>query len=365
MTMVISIRSLWSAAIVLAAVASNAVSQPGGPQQDRGVSSSEKSAVISQGLDSLRRFYFSNAAAARVAKRIREKENSGAYRAITSANELARTLSEDLQAEAKDLHLRVIYSAEPIPPKPAAGAQPSPERLKRMKAFHAHHNFGLKQLSRLAGNIGYMDLTGFADTAVASDALAAAMSFLSNTDALIIDLRNNRGGEPEMQSLLASYFFGEKTLISTFTSDDPSRVQENWTRTVRGPAYLNKPVYILTSARVTFSAAEGFSYIMKVFGKAEVVGEKTGGGSNPSDGYILNRNFAIIIPYATPIVPVTRTNWAGGVIPDVQSTADDALRVAQIAALEKLLKGPADDLTEERTDALEELKRQASVAPGK
>lgn len=363
--MIDSIAKLCLTAVALFVVTSSAASQPSGPQQDRAVSSSEKSQVIAGALDSLQKFYFSHAAAERVANRIREREKRGEYRAINSANMLARVLSENLQAEAKDLHLRIIYSAEAIPPKPAASAQPSPERVARMKAFHAHRNFGLSQLSRLPGNLGYMEMTGFADTSLASDALAAAMTFLSNTDALIIDLRNNRGGEPEMQSLLASYFFPEKTLLSTFVSDDPARIQENWTRPVRGQPYLKKPVYILTSARVTFSAAEGFSYIMKAFGKAEIVGEKTGGGSNPSDGYILNRNFAIIIPYATPVVAVTKANWAGGVIPDIPSSADDALRVAQIAALETLLRSASDDLTQERSRALETLKAQTPTTPKK
>jgi len=243
--------------------------------------------------------------------------------------------------------------------------RPSPDQLTRMKAFHARRNFGLVELSRFPGNVGYMDMRAFADTIVAADALANAMTFLSNTDALIIDLRNNRGGEPEMQALLASYFFSERTLLSTFTSDDTSRVHENWTVPVQGKKYLDKPVYILTSSRVTFSAAEGFSYVMQAFGKAKIVGEKTGGGSNPADGYIINRNFAIVIPYATPIVAVTRSNWAGGVVPDIAAGADAAVRAAQIAALETLLQGKPDDLTGERRNAFDELKKRADVPPAR
>jgi C-terminal processing protease CtpA/Prc len=208
-----------------------------------------------------------------------------------------------------------------------------------------------------------MDMRAFADTAVASEALANAMRFLSGTDALIIDLRNNRGGEPEMLALLASYFFEGRTLLTTLTSDDPSRVQQNWTVPVRGPRYLDRPVYVVTSSRVTFSAAEGFSYVMQALGKAKVVGEKTGGGSNPSDGYILNRNFAIMIPYATPVVPATGSNWAAGVVPDIAANADAAVRTAQIAALETLLQGKPDDLSGERRGALADLKRQAEAPP--
>ena len=345
--------------------ATNGLSQPQGPQKDRIVLPAERNEIIAGALDSIQRFYFSHDVARRVAATIRAKQKRGGYSRVDSANALARALSEDLQSAAHDLHLRVIYSAEPIPPKPPARIQRSPDQLTRMRTFHARRNFGLVELSRFPGNVGYMDMRAFADTVVAADALANAMTFLSNTDALIIDLRNNRGGEPEMQVLLASYFFAERTLLSTFTSDDPSRVQQNWTIPVRGPRYLDKPVYILTSSRVTFSAAEGFSYVMQAFGKAKVVGEKTGGGSNPADGYIINRNFAIMIPYATPIVSLTGSNWADGVVPDIAASGDAAIRTAQISALEALLQGKPDDLAGERQNALVELKRQAEAPPAR
>lgn len=347
--------------LALGGSASNGLSQPSGPQKDRIVLPAERNEIIAGALDSLERFYFSHDVARRIGATIRAKQKNGGYGGVDSANALARVLSEDLRSAAKDLHVRVLYSAEPIPPKPPARARPSADELARMKAFHGRRNFGLVELSRFPGNIGYMDMRVFADTVVASDALANAMTFLSNTDALIIDLRNNRGGQPEMQALLASYFFAERTLLSTFTSDDPFRVQQNWTAQVRGPKYLDKPVYILTSDRVTFSAAEGFSYLMQAFGRATIVGEKTGGGSNPADGYIINRNFAIMIPYATPIVAATGSNWAAGVVPDIAVSADAAIRTARVAALETLLRGKPGDLTGERRSAIDELMKQANV----
>jgi retinol-binding protein 3 len=356
--------ALVQAAALLSVVSlSTAHAQPSGPQRDRPVVAAERVTIIAGALDSLQHRYFSHKIAAQAAEVIRARQKSGAYDSISSANALAKVLSEDLQAATRDLHVRVLFSAEPIPPKPVAQSAPTVAQLTARKTFHAKRNFGLVSLSRLTGNVGYMDLQAFADTTFAADAIAGAMAFLANTDALIIDLRNNRGGEPEMQILLASYFFPARTLLSTFTSDDPAQVRQNWTVPVSGPRYLDKPVYILTSSRVTFSAAEGFSYIMQAFGKGTVVGERTGGGTNPSDGYVLNRNFAVMIPYATPIVPVTSANWSGGVRPDIEAVASAAQASAYVAALEQLLANGRSDLDGERRGALADLARRPPPRP--
>jgi retinol-binding protein 3 len=345
------------------ALATVAPAQPSGPQQDRPVTADERASVIAGALDSLQRHYFSRSTAQQATSLIQSKQRSGRYDTVTSANALARVLSEDLQAATHDLHVRVLFSAEPIPPKPTAPVVRTAAQLTAMKNFHARRNFGLVTLSRLPGNVGYMDLRAFADTSVAADAIANAMTFLASTDALIIDLRSNRGGEPEMQALLSSYFLPSKTLLSTFTSDDPGRVHENWTVAVSGPQYLAKPLYVLTSAKTTFSAAEGFSYIMQSARKATIVGERTGGGTNPSDGYVLSRNFAVLVPYATPIVPATGANWSGGVKPDMETSAANAQVTAHLAALEMLLAHAPGDLDGERRGAVAELRRQLSLPP--
>src|SRR3954471_21062060 len=61
-------------------------------------------------------------------------------------------------------------------------------------------NYGFRRLERLAGNVGYLRLDEFhpATDARAASTASAVMTFLARTCALIIDLRENRGGDGSM-----------------------------------------------------------------------------------------------------------------------------------------------------------------------
>src|SRR5205085_3772593 len=112
-------------------------------------------------------------------------------------------LTTDLQAVSHDKHLRVGYSSEPIPERQNA-EEPTAEELDRFQTFLRQTNFGFEKVERLPGNVGYLDLRGFNPAQFAADTGAAAMNFLANTDALIIDLRRNGGGDPAMVAFLSS-----------------------------------------------------------------------------------------------------------------------------------------------------------------
>lgn len=60
-------------------------------------------------------------------------------------------------------------------------------------------NFAFDKVQRLPGNIGYEKFRLFAYPYLAAATASSATDFVANTDALIIDLRDNGGGDPATQ----------------------------------------------------------------------------------------------------------------------------------------------------------------------
>jgi C-terminal processing protease CtpA/Prc len=115
--------------------------------------------------------------------------------------------------------------------------------------------------------------------------------------------------------------------------------ERSWTRSpVPGNRLGDKPVFILISGS-TYSAAEHFSYDLKMLKRATLIGETTGGATHSGVFHRLDDHFGIGIPEADPINPFSKSDWAVvGVAPDVQVRAADALATAQKLAAAKLAK---------------------------
>mgnify|MGYP000305088113 CR=1 FL=1 len=269
------------------------------------------------------------------------KSNSKKYRSITTSKEFSNALTKDLQEVSKDLHLKVNFEPKRIAQKKRI--MPKEMSLKReqmMAARMAEVNYGFTEIKVLNGNIGYLNLRMFADIKYAKETATAAMNFLSNTNAMIIDLRTNRGGVPNMMQLLSSYFTDAKpVLLSNFYErKTDSKTQLFTFENVDGERRVGKPLYILTSKK-TFSAAEAFTYTLKHLNKAIVVGETTKGGANRTKRLFLNDNFSISVPYIKSIHPVTKTNWEGkGIKPTIKTSKKDAFVIAYIDAINKTVK---------------------------
>jgi C-terminal processing protease CtpA/Prc len=211
-------------------------------------------------------------------------------------------------------------------------------------------NYGFEEAGRLRGNVGYLKLTGFAYPEQGGDTVAGAMAFLANTDALIIDLRQNGGGTPGMVELFASYFFSGDAPVHlndiSFRKEGSTEHDsvQWWTLPyVPGKRYVGKEVYILTS-HSTPSAAEEFTYDLQVLKRATIVGETTWGGANPGDRRRMGDHFQAFIPNGRAINPITKTNWEGkGVEPDFKVPQEDALKTAQRMALQHLIEKTTDE----------------------
>jgi C-terminal processing protease CtpA/Prc len=198
-------------------------------------------------------------------------------------------------------------------------------------------NCGFEKAERLAPNIGYLKFNMFANPEICGPTASAAMNLLGSVDALIIDLRENGGGDPKMVAYICSYLFDERTHLNDLYHRKENRTEEFWTTPdVPGKRLGSKPpVFVLTSRR-TFSGGEEFTYNLKNLKRATIVGETTGGGAHPVSGHRIDDHFTIGVPFARAINPISKTNWEGvGVEPDVKVAAADALETAKKLAVQK------------------------------
>jgi C-terminal processing protease CtpA/Prc len=233
-------------------------------------------------------------------------------------------------------------------------AEPSPEdRLKR-SAYGRRVNWGFERAARLDGNVGYLEIRTFDFDAESVDStLRAVMNFLANTDALIIDVRRNGGGDPNMVAAVCSYLMPPNTLVNKFYWRPQNRWDEFRTKSVSGVHYgTTKPVYVLTSDS-TFSGAEEFAYDVQTQKRGEVVGDTTGGGAHPGGFRRVTDTFGVWVPSGRAVNPVTGKNWEGsGVVPDVPVASKEALRTAHLRALKRILADERDAAMKKRLEQL-------------
>lgn len=307
------------------------------------MSALEKSKLIAATVKELNDRYVFPDVAKRAADALQAKFDARGYDAISDPQVLANRLTEELYSATKDAHIRFAYSALPMPPR-AQTHEPTEAEIAAERLDAERRNFGVERVERLPGNIGYIELTLFHPAAWAGNAISAAMNLVSHTDALIVDLRRNRGGDPETVALMTSYLLEERTHLNSFYYREGNRTAQFWSLDwVPGRRFGGrKPVYVLTSKQ-TASAAEEFAYNLKQLKRGTLIGETTVGGANPGDVVQLTPHFTLFIPHGRAINPVTNTNWEGvGVEPDIKVSADDALRVAQTVALKKLIPDEKD-----------------------
>jgi hypothetical protein len=330
---------LLAASLITLSVRSNPVNADNAT--DTPVPAAERAMLVNAIATKLKQEYVFPDVAEKMSDAIQTHADQRQYESIKSAQLLAEKLTADLREVSHDKHLRVIYHAEGAPDE---RIQPSAEEARSFEAAAARDNFYFDKVVHMDGNIGYIEFEAFVAPAIAGETANAAMSFLANTDALIIDLRKNRGGDPEMVAFMASYLFDNRTHLNDIYVRKGDQFEQYWT--APNPAGRvfggKKPVYILTSHE-TFSGAEDFTYALKNLKRATVVGEVTRGGAHPTRSFKVSDHFVVAIPFARAISPITHSDWEGaGVTPDVIVPSEDALKTAYNAALESVIKATID-----------------------
>jgi hypothetical protein len=299
----------------------------------------EKTALIAKVGELMVNDYVYPELGAAAKARIDEALKSGAYATIVEPDAFATRLTEDLRSVTHDKHLHVYTEGTSRLPPDARG--------------------GFARVDRLQGRVGFIKLTSFPRLQVFAPMADQAMADLADTEALIIDLSDNGGGNPESVSYFCSFFFDPQVrrhvndLIDRKPGTAEFTTTEYWTRPVRS-AYLKKPVYLLTCQR-TFSGGEEFAYDLKVMNRARVVGATTGGGANPGSTQPLNAGFGIFLPGGRARNPVTQTSWEGvGVVPHVAVDDSAAFKVALLEILAERGDAPSRALRNRLTGRVQE-----------
>lgn len=308
------------------------------------IDAATRRSVIENLLNEIDQGYVFPEIAKRMGSDVKQRLSANEFEDISSAKAFAEKLTSVLQGISRDKHLRVRYSHSPLPVRKEQGEPTAAER-ERNRWFMKRMNFGFEKVERMNGNIGYIDLRGFSDHEAGADTVAAAMSFLSNTEALIFDLRQNGGGNPFMVALISSYLFGDKPVhLNDLYWRKGDRTDQFWTKPESARIkFPDKDVYILTS-NYTFSAGEEFTYNLKNLKRATIVGETTGGGAHPGGMVRLHDHFGVFIPTGRAINPISKTNWEGtGVEPDIKVSKEQALKTAYLMALNRSAASTTDE----------------------
>lgn len=268
---------------------------------------------------------------------LRERQREGKYDALTDGEQLARQLEADIQGIAHDKHLAIGFDPGLVPPDNAIGAPPQTlaewERNAPLpvRVFRHFSKLGVEEVERLDSNIGYLRITEFPPHFLMTESYAAALDKLADTDGMIVDLRDNRGGGPDTVALLISYFVDRRTRLNDRWDRASGATTQHWTQDqLDGRRYGGRKPVVILAGPGTMSAGEDFAYTMQALKRATVIGERTWGGAHPARPYRLGDHFYAVIPDARSISPITHANWEGvGVVPDIAAQPDNALAAAK------------------------------------
>jgi ketosteroid isomerase-like protein len=315
----------------------------------------------------------------RLAGQLREKFEAGGYKEATTRTQLAALLTRDLREWGNDKHLSVrndptsrgpdtILDPEAwekqkaaMSPPASAGTGPrrrGPEMDEQTAARLKQDNYHFRQAKTLKGNVGYIELVGFAPGEAARQKAAEAMATLAQSDAMIIDLRDCPGGSAELVNFLASYFFDAepRVLMNRYFRPTNERIASTTVADIPGKRMPDTDLYILVSPH-TVSAGESFAYTLQQYGRAKIVGETTAGAGNNNIIIPIGQGWHFSVSVGRAEHPRSGKGWeAVGVQPDIAVPAGSALQAAHKAALQKLIGKTADERRKkELISALQEL----------
>lgn len=307
------------------------------PEEDGPITELDRSAVLTALITTLDQRYVFPEKAAAIGQKLRDRQQRGAYASLDRGLAFAQRLTEEMGALAHDKHLVVRYFERPVPPPMRDDAPPALDAAEADEMRYLNH--GVFEVRRMRFNLGYLTFNVFGrPAAAAAEKLGAAMRLLADTQGLIIDLRECRGGDTDTVTLAESYFFPAKTHLLDMYDRTTNVTEKVYAiAELAGPRYAaSKPVLIVIGES-TASGCEGFAYALQGRRRATVIGGRSAGAAYFGGPRRLTDHFMAFIPVGRPIDPITHGDWDGtGVIPQIEATPDRAPAIAERTLLQLL-----------------------------
>ena len=177
----------------------------------------------------------------------------------------------------------------------------------------------------LDDNIGYIRYESFTQP-IGEGNLDDCLSYLMLCRGLIIDIRNNGGGDLTNAEKLAGRFVHEKTLVGYMQHktgkghNDFSSLESRYLESSSNLRW-HKAVCVLTN-RSVFSAANDFAVIMHTLPQVKLVGDHTGGGSGMPMSSSLPNGWNVRFS-ACPMYDAQKQQTEFGIAPDVDVALTD------------------------------------------
>lgn len=298
----------------------------------------DREGALARAEQALNNYYYADRVSA---MRALLERRSTSLVAMEDPEAFASALTAILQTASHDKHFIVWYSKEADENE---GRETTAAEAGRLAQFFRYVAEGYDLSARLKGNVGYLRLSGFANMPAAKATIDCAMRLLAGTNGLIVDMRNNQGGDSDTVDYLLGYFFAKPTEIAITTQRLNGRfsVHREFTAAdVVASRYLVQPVYVLIG-KSTISGGEMFAYSLQSLHRATLIGSTTAGAANGlgSTPYFLSAHLRMSVPDTRIVNPYTRANWENGVVPDVVAASDGAL----LLAYERALRGAPKSL---------------------
>src|SRR6185436_10954007 len=165
------------------------------PAAETPLTPAQRQAVVESLAKVVREQYVSPEVGERTARRLLRGLQQGSY-PQEQPDRLAEALSRELVAATGDRHFRVHFEPD-FHGSSSPDGEPSAAEKARFRRAFGRQNFGVAQAEVLPGNVGLLELRFFAPVEFSAGTITAAMAFLAHTDALILDVRRNDGGDPD------------------------------------------------------------------------------------------------------------------------------------------------------------------------